>query len=107
VSIDQIESYIPSAKSVIRVMPNTPCCVSECAAAYAGGSCTSSEDKIICEQLFRAVGTCVEVPEKSMDAVTGLSGSGPACILYFISLYMLPIFYLTFILYLSRRIHVY
>ena len=57
ISIADIEKCIPHAKSVIRVMPNTPCLVGECAAAYAVGSKTSEEDKEICEQIFNSVGT--------------------------------------------------
>ena len=60
-------------------MPNTPCSVSASAAAFSSGSKTTAEDKAVCQQLFDAVGTCSEVDEKLMDAVTGLSGSGPAC----------------------------
>ena len=98
-SIADIENCIPHAKSVIRVMPNTPCLVGECAAAYAVGSKTTQEDKEICEEIFKSVGTITylnsiyfdslviifrEVPEKAMDAVTGVSGSGPAYVFLFI-----------------------
>lgn len=79
ISISDIEACLPSARSVIRVMPNTPCLVGQSAAAYASGSKSSAEDKKTCESIFRAVGTISEVSEKLMDAVTGLSGSGPAC----------------------------
>jgi pyrroline-5-carboxylate reductase len=78
ISIKDIETCIPNAKSVIRVMPNTPCVVGQSAAAYAAGSKSVKEDKDTCETIFNAVGTISEVPEKLMDAVTGLSGSGPA-----------------------------
>lgn len=78
--LEVIEQCIPTAKSVIRVMPNTPCLVGQCAAAYAIGSKTTNEDKLICEYIFKAIGTISEVQEKLMDAVTGLSGSGPAYI---------------------------
>ena len=69
---------------VIRVMPNTPCLVGECAAAYAPGSYVSASQKATCEAIFNAVGVVQEVPEKLMDAVTGLSGSGPAYVFMFI-----------------------
>jgi pyrroline-5-carboxylate reductase len=80
VPLSALESYLPTqTKSVIRVMPNTPCLVGQCAAAFASGTKTTEEDKAICMALMKAVGTISEVPEKLMDAVTGLSGSGPAC----------------------------
>lgn len=63
---------------VIRVMPNTPCLVGEGVSGFAVGPGTSSEDREICEVLFASLGVCVEVNEQQLDAVTGLSGSGPA-----------------------------
>lgn len=65
--------------SFIRVMPNTPCSVGQCAAAYTLGAFASPTDKDICEAIFKSVGTISQVPEPMMDGVTGLSGSGPAC----------------------------
>ena len=80
VPISALESYLPeSTKSVIRVMPNTPCLIGESAAAFASGSKSDAHDKAICSAIFKSVGTICEVPEKLMDGVTGLSGSGPAC----------------------------
>jgi len=64
---------------VIRVMPNTPCCVGECAAGYAVGTHVTAAQKATCAALLGAFGVAQEVQEKLMDAVTGLSGSGPAC----------------------------
>lgn len=87
-TIATIESFLPSqTKSVIRVMPNTPCLVGQSAAAFAPGSRTSEEDKRICHAIFNSVGTISEVSEKLMDAVTGLSGSGPACEFLFCAVY--------------------
>lgn len=80
VSINSLENYLPKeTKSIIRVMPNTPCLVGQSAAAFSTGTKSTDEDKAICISLFQSVGTISEVPEKLMDAVTGLSGSGPAC----------------------------
>lgn len=59
-------------------MPNTPALVKEGAAALSKGSKATEDDVKVASQLFRAVGTCDEVPEYQMDAVTALSGSGPA-----------------------------
>mmetsp|Transcript_18324 Transcript_18324/g.19092 ORF Transcript_18324/g.19092 Transcript_18324/m.19092 type:complete len:285 (+) Transcript_18324:11-865(+) len=85
VSISSLEEYLPiQTKSVIRVMPNTPCLVGQSAAAFSPGSKSTEEDKLICNAIFNSVGTISEVPEKLMDAVTGLSGSGPAYVFMFI-----------------------
>ncbi|XP_068624647.1 uncharacterized protein P5cr-2 isoform X1 [Battus philenor] len=78
VSTATIEKTLPPEARVIRVMPNTPALVKEGAAALSKGSRATAEDAKLTAQLFRAVGTCDEVPEYQMDAVTALSGSGPA-----------------------------
>jgi pyrroline-5-carboxylate reductase len=63
---------------LVRTMPNTPALVGEGATAIAWGRGVKAADKALVGRLFGAVGTTVEVPESLMDAVTGLSGSGPA-----------------------------
>ena len=63
---------------VVRVMPNTPALLGAGAAAYCAGPQVSKADKDAVEAIFSAVGICIEVEERHMDAVTGLSGSGPA-----------------------------
>jgi len=63
---------------VVRTMPNTPALVGEGATAIAWGRGVTAADKKLVRRLFGAVGTTVEVAEGLMDAVTGLSGSGPA-----------------------------
>ena len=65
---------------IIRVMPNTPCLVNTGACAYAGGSGATESDHQLVDSLLSAIGVAVGVPENYMDAVTGLSGSGPAYI---------------------------
>ncbi|XP_037966047.2 pyrroline-5-carboxylate reductase isoform X1 [Plutella xylostella] len=80
VSIATIEKNLPKEARVIRVMPNTPALVQQGAAALSRGSRATAADAELTARLFRAVGTCDEVPEYQMDAVTALSGSGPAYI---------------------------
>lgn len=69
---------------VVRSMPNTPMLVDEGATAIAGGRFTTAEHLTIARHMFEAVGKVEEVPEYLMDAVTGLSGSGPAYVYMFI-----------------------
>ncbi len=63
---------------VIRVMPNTPCLVGEGACAVSSGTYATAADRERAAAVFSAVGRTAEAPEELMDAVTGLSGSGPA-----------------------------
>ncbi len=65
---------------IIRAMPNTPALVGKGAAGYCLGSRVTADDGRTAQSLLAAVGLAVEVPERLMDAVTGLSGSGPAYI---------------------------
>jgi pyrroline-5-carboxylate reductase len=67
-----------SSGRLVRVMPNTPCLVGAGASAYAASSGTPAEDVQGVDRLFNAVGRAVAVPEKLLDAVIGLSSSGPA-----------------------------
>jgi pyrroline-5-carboxylate reductase len=73
-----IEKSLTKGARVVRVMPNTPALVGEGAAAVAKGSCAKATDVKLTCAIFNAVGISVEIEEKLMDAVTGLSGSGPA-----------------------------
>ena len=66
--------------SVVRTMPNTPSLVQEGVTAISAGKYVSKADLKIAHQIFEAVGLTVNVEEKQLDAVTGLSGSGPAYI---------------------------
>lgn len=63
---------------VVRAMPNTPALVGEGAAAIAPGPTAGEADLVWAEEILRSVGSVVRVPESALDAVTGLSGSGPA-----------------------------
>lgn len=72
-----LESVVPNW-SVIRTMPNTPATVGAGVTAIAAGQQVQPEQLALAQRIFEAVGTVVVVPEALMDAVTGLSGSGPA-----------------------------
>lgn len=67
---------------VVRVMPNTPCLVGEMAAGYSFASGCADKDKETVSVLLNSAGVALELEESSLDAVTGLSGSGPAFIAY-------------------------
>lgn len=78
VPTSKIESLLSGSIPVIRVMPNTAALVGEAASALSRGSYASESDLEIAEAILGAVGTTSKVPESLLDAVTGLSGSGPA-----------------------------
>lgn len=73
-----IEAHLPAATRAIRVMPNTPCLVGATAAGFARGSHATDEDERTVQILLQAVGRGFALEERLLDAVTGLSGSGPA-----------------------------
>ncbi len=77
VPLSQLAAAFPKL-STIRAMPNTPATIGAGMTALAYGSHVNDTEKELAQRLFRAVGEVVEVPETLMDAVTGLSGSGPA-----------------------------
>jgi len=83
VTLGKLEEALPGRK-VVRVMPNTPCLVGEAATAFASGKLVTEQDKDTVKAIFGAVGLALEVDEKLLDAVTGLSGSGPAYVFQFI-----------------------
>jgi pyrroline-5-carboxylate reductase len=79
VTLPQLESAFPN-QPIVRAMPNTPATVGAGMTAIAPNPHTTPDHLQIAHQLFTAVGEVVEVPEHLMDAVTGLSGSGPGYI---------------------------
>lgn len=78
----QIEGVMPEGTAVVRVMPNTPAQVDEGMAAISPGRQASAEDLAHVTELLSAVGKVVTVPEKYQDAVTAISGSGPAYLFF-------------------------
>lgn len=83
VTLAALESALPGHR-VVRVMPNTPCLVGEAACGFALGSLATENDRNLVSSLLSAVGVSVEVAEGLLDAVTGVSGSGPAYVFQFI-----------------------
>jgi pyrroline-5-carboxylate reductase len=75
-----IEAAVPDGVRVVRAMPNTPALVGAAATAVSGGKRAVEADLAVARALFDAVGITVELDESHLDAVTGLSGSGPAYI---------------------------
>jgi pyrroline-5-carboxylate reductase len=73
-----IERHLPKGTRVVRTMPNTPALVGAGATAIAAGSHAKEEDIEAARRIFDAVGKTVVLDESQLDAVTGLSGSGPA-----------------------------
>jgi len=78
VRLADLESWLGEGVPVVRAMPNTPALVGEGASALSPGSAASEADLEWAEGILGAVGIVVRVPEHQLDAVTGLSGSGPA-----------------------------
>jgi pyrroline-5-carboxylate reductase len=74
----RLEAALGREPVVVRAMPNTPALVGAGVTAISGGSFATSEDLAWAEGVLSAVGTVVRLPERLLDAVTGLSGSGPA-----------------------------
>ncbi|MBX9680545.1 MAG: pyrroline-5-carboxylate reductase [Gemmataceae bacterium] len=78
ITLAQIASGLVADRRVVRVMPNTPSLVLASASAYSAGPHATKEDVALTDRLFNSVGKAIVLPERMLDAVTGLSGSGPA-----------------------------
>ena len=77
-----IESRLPDGVAVVRVMPNTPALVDEGMAAISRGSHCDEQHLLEAEDLLASTGKVLRVPEKQQDAVTAISGSGPAYLFF-------------------------
>ena len=84
VPLSAIEGRLPEGTHVVRTMPNTPATVQAGATAIAPGTHATEEDLEVARALFSAVGRVVTLDESLLDAVTGLSGSGPAYVMLMI-----------------------
>ncbi len=78
VTLARLMDGLADGQRIVRVMPNTPCLVGRGACCYSLGRGVSSADGQLVARLLSSVGATFEVPEEQLDAVTGLSGSGPA-----------------------------
>lgn len=83
VTLESLEKALPGRR-VVRVMPNTPCLVGEAACGFALGTHATDDDRTLVKTLLDAVGIAMEVGEILLNAVTGVSGSGPAYVFQFI-----------------------
>ena len=84
ITTKHIERSLPDGVAVVRCMPNTPALVDQAMTAVAGGAHATDEHLAVAESLLAAVGRVVRVPEAQLDAVTALSGSGPAYFFYLV-----------------------
>lgn len=84
VPLSRLEANLQPAARVVRVMPNIPCVVGAGASAYAAGTHATSSDLEKVGAILNSFGIGLPVEEKYLDAVTGLSGSGPAYVFVFI-----------------------
>jgi pyrroline-5-carboxylate reductase len=78
VPVARMAAVLGADRRLVRVMPNTPCLVQAGASAFARAGTATAEDAAFVERLFSTIGIAIEVAEPLLDAVTGLSGSGPA-----------------------------
>jgi pyrroline-5-carboxylate reductase len=82
VTLAQLEAALPAGQPVIRTMPNTPAKLGRGVVSISAGTSCSPEQLRQAKDIFRAAGTVVEVPEEQVDAVSAISGSGPAYAFY-------------------------
>ncbi|MAT16592.1 MAG: pyrroline-5-carboxylate reductase [Planctomyces sp.] len=80
VPLGKYQQVLGADQRLIRVMPNTPCQVGAGACGYSRGGAATSADGELAQRMLSTVGIAFEVPESQLDAITGLSGSGPAYI---------------------------
>lgn len=76
--LSRLESFLPPEVAMVRAMPNTPCLIGQGITALAYGRGVTGPEQDLARSIFGAVGEVVELPEHLLDAVTALSGCGPA-----------------------------
>jgi len=80
ITLSQLTAGLPAGTRLVRVMPNTPSLIARGASCFSRGACAADDDAALVRQILTCVGDVHEVDERQLDAVTGLSGSGPAFI---------------------------
>lgn len=84
VTTETIEKHVPTGVSVVRAMPNTPALIGKGVTGISVGSRVTKEQLALVVELFNAVGKTLVIPESQIDALSTISGSGPAYVFYFI-----------------------
>lgn len=84
VPIDAMAARLPAGVAILRAMPNTPAAVGAGVTGLAAGPGTPDAAVEVARALFRTVGTVIELPEQQIDALSAISGSGPAYVYYFV-----------------------
>src|SRR6478752_6544880 len=82
VSLEQLEAALPAGQPVIRTMPNTPAKLGRGVVSVSAGTSCSAEQLQHAKDILAAAGTVVEIPEEQVDALSAISGSGPAYAFY-------------------------
>lgn len=82
VSLQQLEAALPAGQPVIRTMPNTPAKLGRGVVSVSAGTSCSAEQLQHAKDILAAAGTVVEIPEEQVDALSAISGSGPAYVFY-------------------------
>ena len=84
VTVATFESLLPESVAVVRSMPNTPAVVGKAVTGVSAGTRSEPEDVALVRALFETVGEVVEVPESQLDALSTISGSGPAYVFFLV-----------------------
>jgi pyrroline-5-carboxylate reductase len=84
ITLSYLSSRLNKTSKIIRVMPNTPALVQEGMSVLSMSECIADKEMVFIRDIFMSIGKVLVLPEKYMDAVTALSGSGPAFIALFV-----------------------
>lgn len=84
-TLSRLQSVFPEAANIVRCMPNTPGMIGAGITAYSSLSPLAEEEDADVRSMLGALGEAIPMPEKSLNAVTGLSGSGPAYVFEFVA----------------------